>query len=59
VIKTPDRTVKLKDYEVLYQHDVNAQTGLRAVPTLTDKHLNPNNFQKMSVSIAAQVVIVG
>jgi hypothetical protein len=53
----PDGTVKLKHYELLYQHDLNAKTGLRAVPKLTDKHLHPNNFQKMSVSTAAQVTL--
>jgi len=44
-------------YVTLLQHDLNPQTGLRAVPKLTQKHVEPNNFQKMSVSIAAQVAI--
>jgi hypothetical protein len=48
-------TVKLSHYEELLQHDLNPATGMRAVPKLTLKHVQPNNFQKMCVSLAAQV----
>jgi len=47
--------VKFDHYAVLLHHDLNANTGLRAVPKLTEKHIKPNNFQKMSVGLAAQV----
>jgi len=50
--------VELKNYEVLLDHDLNPKSALRAVPKLTLKHISPNNFQKMSVSIAAQVAYV-
>ena len=53
--QTPDGTVKLEHYKLLLQHDLNPKTGLRAVPKLTEKHVAPNNFQKMSVKLAAQV----
>ena len=42
---------------MLLQHDLSPSTGLRAVPKLTEKHVTPNNFQKMSVSLAAEVNI--
>jgi len=51
----PSGTVKMSDYRVLLQHDLNPTTGLRAVPKLTEMHIWPNNFQKMSVRIAAQL----
>lgn len=55
--QTPDGTVKLEHYAVLLRHDLNAKTGLRVVPKLTEKHIHPNNFQKMSVRLAAQVTL--
>jgi len=53
--QTESGDVKLNHYKSLLQYDVNAQTSLRAAPKLSEKHVQPNNFQKMSVSIAAQV----
>lgn len=52
---TPDGIVKLEHYAALLRNDLNSKTGLRAVPKLTEKHIHPNNFQKMSVSLAAQL----
>jgi hypothetical protein len=54
-LQLPYGTVKLSHYRLLLQHDFNPNTGLRAVPKLTEKHVHPNNFQKMSVRLAAQV----
>jgi hypothetical protein len=56
-MQTPHGRVELKHYEVMLRHDLNTSTGLRAVPKLTDKHISPNNFQKMSVKVAAQVCL--
>jgi len=51
----PNGVVKLSHYETLLACDLHADTALRAVPKLTLKHVDPNNVQQMSVSIAAQV----
>jgi hypothetical protein len=32
--------------------------GLRAVPKLTATHVEPNNFQRMNVRLAVQVLFV-
>jgi len=47
--------VKLEHYRILLANNLNPVTGLRAVPKVTEKHVEPNNFQKMSVRVAAQV----
>lgn len=52
---TPSGVVQLQHYAMLLALDLNPSTGLRAVPKLTQKHVHPNNFQKMSVRIAAQL----
>jgi len=54
-MQTEHGTVKMDHYRLLVEHDLNLSTGLRAVPEVTYKHVEPNNFQRMSVSIAAQV----
>ena len=51
--------MKLEHYRRLLQHDMNRKSGLRAVPKLSNKHIEPNNYQKMSVSLAAQVRLTG
>lgn len=40
--------------EYLYAIDKKAQ--FRAAPRLTDSHINPNNFEKMKVKYAAQIL---
>ena len=47
--------MKFEHYAVLVRHDLNTSTGLRAVPKMTEMHIHPNNFQKMSVRLAAQL----
>lgn len=37
-----------------YEIDKNSQTA-RALPKITDRHINPNNFEKMSCSLALQL----
>jgi hypothetical protein len=58
MMQTLSGVVQLKHYETLLQLDLNPSTGLRAVPKLTERHIHPNNFQKMSVKLAAQVDFV-
>ena len=55
MMQTLSGVVQLKHYQTLLQLDLNPSTGLRAVPKLTERHIHPNNFQKMSVRLAAQV----
>jgi hypothetical protein len=55
LVQTKLGMVKLEHFQLIVQADVNKQSGLHAVPKVTEKHVRPNNFQKMSVSIAAQV----
>jgi hypothetical protein len=40
---------------LLFRTD-SGRGSLRAVPKLTETHLKPNSFQKMSVKLAAQVI---
>ena len=41
--------VRLRHYEILLGQDLNPKTELRAMPKLTDNHVHPNNFQKISI----------
>lgn len=43
------------DIRHFYDVDRNSLTDCRAAPKLTERHLNPQNFQKMSVKLATQV----
>jgi len=54
-VQTEHGMVKLEHYRLLIEHDSNLPAGLRAVPKVANQHVEPNNFQKMSVSTAAQV----
>lgn len=35
--------------------EIERNNKCRAAPKLTDRHVNPNNFERMSVSLATQV----
>jgi hypothetical protein len=54
----PQCTVKSDHFRLLLQNDLHPAIGLRAVPKITEKHIKPNNFQKMSVSLAVRVKII-
>jgi hypothetical protein len=54
----PNGIVKLDHFRLLLENDLHPTTGLRAVPKINEKHIKPNNFQKMSVSLAAQVNVI-
>ena len=43
-----------KDIEEFYAKDV--PLPIKSAPKLTEKHLHPNNFQKMKVKYATQVI---
>ena len=43
-----------KDVEAVYARD--SALPIRSVPKLTEKHIRPNNFQKMKVKLATQVL---
>ena len=58
LFQTESGMVKLSHYDCLLQHDLNPQSGLHTVPKLMHKHIELNNFQKMSVCIAAHVLIL-
>uniref|UniRef100_T1ITN3 Transposable element P transposase n=1 Tax=Strigamia maritima TaxID=126957 RepID=T1ITN3_STRMM len=47
--------VKYKFFEDLYNVDVG-NAGRRVVPRLTEAHINPTPFQKMSVKLAVQLL---
>lgn len=49
--KTPDGHVDTKPVKIAHQLDKCATT-LKAMPKITDAHLNPNNFEKMKVNYA-------
>jgi len=49
-----DKIASWKYIEDFYTIDKKAQ--FRAAPKLTDSHINPNNFEKMKVKYAAQVL---
>lgn len=43
-----------KDIQQLYQ--IDSKNDIRCCPKLTKSHLSPNNFQKMKVKLATQVL---
>ena len=43
-----------KDISTLY--DIDSKNPIRCCPKLTKKHLSPNNFEKMKVKLATQVL---
>ena len=43
-----------KDIEQFYNKD--KELPIRAAPKLTDKHIRPNNFEKMKVRYAMQIL---
>ena len=43
-----------KDIEAIYEKD--SSLPIRSTPKLTEKHIHPNNFQKMKVKLATQVL---
>lgn len=47
--------IRFSDIKKVYELDKQSDTG-KALIKLTDIHLNPNNFQKMSVKLAAQLL---
>jgi len=49
-----DKRTSWKYIEEYYESDKKAE--FRSSPKLTDAHVNPNNFQKMKVKIATQVL---
>lgn len=46
--------IQFSDIKKVYDIDSNSKTG-KCLLKLTDKHLNPNSFEKMSVKLAAQL----
>ncbi|KAJ8889731.1 hypothetical protein PR048_009232 [Dryococelus australis] len=49
-----DKIVTWRAIENLASSDSLSQTA-RAIPKLSEKHINPNNFEKLSVKLTAQV----
>lgn len=47
--------VSWNDIRTFYDIDKGSKTGCRAAPKLSERHINPQNFQKMSVKLATQV----
>lgn len=47
-------TAKWQDIVAFYNKD--KEMPIRAAPKLTDKHIHPNNFQKMKVKYATQIL---
>ena len=43
-----------RDFEALY--NINSKNSIRCCPKLTNSHLYPNNFQKMKVKLATQIL---
>ena len=52
----PSDTVDLKYVKMMYDLDVLNKNGLRAAPNLTDKHFCPNQWEKMKVRPAMQLI---
>ncbi|KAK9728642.1 THAP domain [Popillia japonica] len=50
-----NKKVSFGDVRVVYSIDKASKTG-KALPKLSDIHINPNNFQKMNVRLAVQVL---
>lgn len=50
-----ERTIQFLDIKKVYEIDSNSKTG-RCLLKLTEKHLYPNAFEKMSVKLAAQLL---
>ncbi|KAH9371751.1 hypothetical protein HPB48_021032 [Haemaphysalis longicornis] len=53
-LKTPDGTVSLKPLRADFEHDCKNLT-MKAMPRLTNTHLEPNSFEKMRVNYAFQL----
>jgi len=52
-VKFGDEVVSWRYYRALY--DIDKSSDIRAAPKLSHPHINPNPFQKMVVSYAAQI----
>lgn len=52
-LMTPDGEVSFDVIKELYELERNKVTKM--CPKLTEKHINPNNFEKMRVSLATQI----
>ncbi|KAK9685445.1 hypothetical protein QE152_g38041 [Popillia japonica] len=50
-----NKKVSFGDVRAMYSIDKASKTG-KALPKLSDKHMNPNNFQKMNVQLVVQVL---
>lgn len=47
--------VSWEDIRSFYNVDKKSENGCRAAPKLSERHINPQSFQKMSVKLATQV----
>jgi hypothetical protein len=50
-----NKIVSWQDVREFFKVDTGTTTGSRAAPKLTERHMNPQNFQKMNVKLATQV----
>ena len=53
-LRFDQNVAKWKDIEVVFEKD--SSLPIRSTPKLTEKHIHPNNFQKMKVKLATQVM---
>ena len=53
-IKFDNYQAQWEDIEAFYNND--KELPIRAAPKLTDKHIRPNNFEKMKVKYATQIL---
>lgn len=51
-----NEVVKWSDIEEFYNIERSQPNDCRAAPKLTSRHIFPNDFQKMKVNLAAQVL---
>lgn len=51
-----NEVVKWSDIEEIYNIERSQRNDCRAAPKLTSRHIFPNDFQKMKVNLAAQVL---
>jgi len=47
---------KIASWKYIDFYTIDKKAQFRAAPKLTDSHINPNNFEKMKVKYAAQVL---
>lgn len=53
-IKTPEGQVSWRIPQFI--HEMDRKNATKLCPKLTDRHMDPNNFEKMNVKLAAQVL---